>query len=196
MKALAPVTLVALLALHAGTASAQSRFSASPAATQKEASSQAASAFPAGARIAYVDLDRVAAVSAEGKAVNAKLNELRAKKSAEVEARSKQVQELQHQLTQSAAVLSELARARLQREFQRAQVDFQRFSEDAQAEIREAQEDALQAFSAKLFPVIGEVAREKQLWAVFGSQSGLLWHDPATDLSDEVARRLDAATPR
>jgi outer membrane protein len=194
MKRFASVTLLALLASYGGDASAQSRFSSSAAATQKEA--PAAAAFPDGARVAYVDMDRVAEVSAEGKALNARLNQLRAKKSSEVDARGKQVQELQQKLAQGATVLNEVARVRLQREFQRAQVDFQRFSEDAQAEIQEAQQEALQAFSAKLFPVIGEVAREKKLWAVFGNQSGLVWYDPSTDLSDEVARRLDAAAKR
>ena len=88
------------------------------------------------------------------------------------------------------------ARVRLQRDFQRAQVDFQRASEDAQNALQEAQQETSQAFSAKLFPIIGEVAREKKIWAVFGNDSGLLWHDPATDLSEEVAKRLDASIRR
>jgi outer membrane protein len=76
-------------------------------------------------------------------------------------------------------------------------VDFQRFTEDAQVEVQEVQQELLQAFSARVFPVIGQVAKEKNLWAVFGSDSGLLWHNPALDLSEEVAKRLDgSATPK
>jgi outer membrane protein len=152
--------------------------------------------FPAEARVAYVDVDRVAALSAEGKAANAKLNDLRTKKAAELEARSKQMQALQDKINQGTNVLSDGVRVRLQRDFQRAQVDFQRASEDARSEVEEAQQETSQAFSAKLFPIIGEVAKEKKIWAVFGNESALLWHDPAMDLSEEVAKRLDASAKR
>lgn len=143
-------------------------------------------------RIAYVNIDRVVALSAEGKAATTRLDELRTKKSAEVAARSKQVEALQAKLSAGATVLNDVARTRLQREFQRAQVDFQRFSEDAQAELQEAQQQALQSFNAQLFPVIRQVATEKNLWAVFGTDSGLLWFNPSADLTDEIAKRLDA----
>lgn len=157
---------------------------------------QPAASFPADARVAYVDIDRVAAISAEGKAASAKLEELRAKKSADLEARSKQVEALQNRINAGTSVLNDVARTALQREFQRAQVDFRRASEDAQADVEQARAETMQVFGAKLFPIIGEVAKEKKIWAVFGNESGLVWHDPATDLTEEVARRLDAAAVR
>ena len=152
-----------------------------------------AAAFPAEARVAYVDVDRVAVISAEGRAAGARLNELRTKRSADQEARSKQVEDLQNKITLGAGVLNEAALTVLRRDFQRARVDFQRASEDAQADVEQARQETMQAFGAKLFPIIGEVAKEKKIWAVFGNESGLVWHDPATDLTDEVAKRLDAA---
>jgi outer membrane protein len=84
----------------------------------------------------------------------------------------------------------------LQRQLQRAQVDLQRSSEDAQSELQSLQQETYQVFSAQLFPVIQQVAKEKKIWAVFGNESGLLWHDPAIDLSDEVAKRLDATAKK
>jgi outer membrane protein len=153
--------------------------------------------FPDGVRLGYVDVNLVAALSGEGKAVAAKLQELRSRKSAEVTERSKQVETLQLKLSQGESVLNAAARTQLQRQFRRAQIDFQRFTEDAQAEVQEAEQEMIQAFNARLFPVIGQVAKEKNLWAVFGSESGLLWHDPALDLSEEVAKRLDgSAAPK
>jgi len=157
---------------------------------------QPAMAFPVEARVAYVDVDRVAAFSAEGKAASANLEALRAKRSVDLEARRKKVEALQEKLNVGASVLNAAAAAALQREFQRAQVDFRRASEDAQADIDYARQETMQAFSAKLFPIIGEVAKEKKIWAVFGSDSGLVWHDPATDLTEEVAKRLDAAATK
>ena len=92
-------------------------------------------------------------------------------------------------------MLNEAAYTRLQREFQRAQLDFQRFNEDAQAEMQDTQQQLWRAFTTRIFPVVGQVATEKNLWAVFSSESTLLWHAPAIDLSEEVAKRLDAAVP-
>jgi len=156
-----------------------------------------AAAFPDGAKLGYVDIERVAGLSKDGKAAAAKLAEITKLKEAEVVGRSKQVEALQQKVAQGGSILSEAAFVRLQREFERAQVDFQRFREDAQAEVQDARQQLLQAFTARLFPVIGQVATEKNLWAVFSNESTLLWHNPALDLSEEVARRLDApATPK
>jgi Skp family chaperone for outer membrane proteins len=159
-------------------------------------SQPARAAFPADARIGYVDLERVASLSSEARAATTKLQDLRAKKAAEVAERGKQVDLLRQKMTQGSALLSETAMTRLQREFERAQIDFQRFSEDAQAEVQATQQELLHAFTSRLFPLVGEVATEKKLWAVFSNQSNLLWHAPAIDLSEEVARRLDAAAPK
>jgi len=153
-------------------------------------------AFPKDSKIGYVDLDRVAALSNEGKSATAQLAALRTKKAAEVAERSKQVEALQQKLSAGGAVLNEAAVTRLQREFQRAQLDFQRFNEDAQAELQDRQQQLWRAFTTRLFPVVGQVATERNLWAVLSSETNLLWHLPAIDLSDEIARRLDAAPPQ
>jgi Skp family chaperone for outer membrane proteins len=148
--------------------------------------------FPDGAKLAYVDLDKVAALSGEGKVAATKLEALRSKKSEEVSERGRQVESLQQKLLQGAALLNDDARAQLQRAFERAQIDFQRFAQDAEAEFRNAQQQVQVSFTRRLFPVIGEVAKEKDLWAVFSVDS-LLWANTALDLSEEVAKRLDAA---
>ena len=77
----------------------------------------------------------------------------------------------------------------------RVQVDLQRFTQDAQAEVQSTQEQMLHMFMQHLFPIVGLVASEKKLWAVFTVDSSTLWHDPALDISDEIAKRLDSATP-
>ena len=167
-----PVTLgILLVSLSSIEARAQGRyaFSAAPVVQNQLPARETAAVFPEEARVAFVDVERVAALSGEGRAATAKLDDLRTKKSAEVSARGKQVEALQAKLTQGETVLNDAARTRLQREFQRAQIDFRRFSEDAQAEVQEAQQETLRGFNAQLFPLIGQIAKEKKLWAVFGN---------------------------
>ena len=187
-----------VLCVLAITASNTSAFGQSPTLT---AASQPLAAiresFPKDSRIGYVDLEKVAALSSEGKSATAQLEALRSKKAAEVASRGKQVESLQEKLSAGSAVLNEPSLTRLQREFQRAQLDFQRFSEDAQAEVRDTQQQLWRAFTTRLFPVVGQVATERNLWAVFSSESTLMWHHPAIDLSVEIATRLDAtAAPK
>jgi outer membrane protein len=148
------------------------------------------------ARIAYVDLDRVASLSSAGKAAAAQLDQMRSKRNAELAERSKQISALEQKASLSASVLNDEARLRLQREYQRARVSFDRLRDDVQTEVQELQEELLRAFTARVFPVIDEVAKERKLWAVFSSEANLVWHDPAIDLTEEVAKRLDAKPQR
>jgi Skp family chaperone for outer membrane proteins len=146
-------------------------------------------------KIAYVNLDRIASLSAEGKAAAATLQRFRDRKAGEVAERGKQVEALQAKLSQGESVLNDDARQRLRRQFDRAQIDFQRFTQDSEAEVQDLQQQLMSAFTAKLFPIIGQVATEKNLWAVFNlSESGIIWQNPAFDLSEEIARRLDASS--
>jgi outer membrane protein len=189
---LAAVSVVTLVCL---TADARAQSVGSLPATQEPASR--AGAFPDGARIAFVSLERVASGTAAGKAFTAKIEALRTKKTAEVTERGKQVEALQSKLSQGESVLSDTAREQLRREFERASVDFQRFTQDAQEEMQRLQQELQNAFAAKLFPVVGQLATEKDLWAVFSQdESGILWKNPALDLSDEVATRMDAQVPQ
>jgi outer membrane protein len=147
------------------------------------------------ASVGFIDLERVASLTREGKAANAQLDQLRTQKRTEVDARGKQVEALQTRLSAADSVMSADARVQLQRQYDRAQVELQRFTQDAQAEVQSAQEQMLHTFMQHLFPIVGLVASEKKLWAVFTVDTSTLWHDPALDISDEIAKRLDNATP-
>ena len=148
----------------------------------------------ADARIGFVDLGRVASLSKEGRALVAKIEDLRVKKEFEVEARGKDVAALQDKLAQASAVLNETARDQLRKQFERAQVDFQRFTQDARTEVAQVQRELEQAFMQKAFPAIADVAKERALWAVFSvGESGLVWREPTLDISEEIANRMDTA---
>ncbi len=189
--------LAGLVVLSVATAAAAQPLSRTGPAGESAASLGQPGGLPAGSAVGFVDLARVAAMSTEGKALTSRLVELREKKAAEVADHGREVQALQSRLSGPDSHLSDSAREQLRRQFERAQVDFQRFSQDADDEVRRMREELQQAFATKLFPVIGDVAKEKNLWAVFSTETeGLLWHDPALDLSDEVARRMDASTAK
>jgi len=150
-------------------------------------------AFPEGAKYAFINIQRIASESAEGKTSSSRIEALRAKKAAELSEKNKTVEALQAK--QRSAVMSEAASAQVQRDIDKAQVDIQRMTQDAQAELQDLQNELQLDFQRKIGPVIEALAREKGLQLLFSqTDSGLVWADGGLDLTLEVIRRLDAAS--
>jgi outer membrane protein len=151
-----------------------------------------AAPFPAGAKLAVVDLQRIANESAEGKAASAKIQSLNQKKVAELNDKNKELQAAQQKLV-AGALLTDSAKAQIQKEIDRLNRDIQRFTQDAQAEVEDLQQQVQVEFQRKLMPIIELVAVDKGVQIVFASDTGLVWSDTAIDLTAEVIRRFDGA---
>ena len=127
-----------------------------------------------------------------GKAATTQLDALRGKKAAEVAERRKQFQALQTKLADGASLMNTEALAKLQRDVERTGRDLERFTQDAQDEVQQLQVQLQRSFGEKLFPVIGEVAQARSLWAVLRLEPAtVLWYDKALDISDDVVAKLD-----
>jgi outer membrane protein len=149
--------------------------------------------FPAGATIAFLDIQRVAAESSEGKAATTRVSALREKKLAELGARNKQLEAAQAKVNQP--VLSEEARAAAQKEIDKLNIEIQRAQQDADAEMQELQQQLQGEFQRKLSPVIQQVAIERGLLILLSrADAGMIWADPGLDLTADVIKKFDAAT--
>ena len=152
--------------------------------------------FPEGAKYAFVNIQRIANESIEGKSATGRVNALVVKKQAEGADRAKQLQAAQTKLEAGGSVMSESARALLQKDIDRLTIDIQRFNEDAQQEVQLLQNDLMGDFQVKLSPVIAAVATVKQLHMIFSSaDAGLVWGEPGLDITSEVIKMFDAAAP-
>jgi outer membrane protein len=151
--------------------------------------------FPVGAKVAYVNLQQVANLSAEGKSLTAKVQALMQKKQNEAAARQKSLADNQTKLQQSGTLLSEIARAALEKEIERQNVEGQRFQQDAQTEINELSQQLQNEFQQKLFPVLDLVAKEKGIDVLLSAaDAGLVWAAPGLDLTMDAVRKLDEKT--
>jgi outer membrane protein len=148
--------------------------------------------FPAGATIAYVDIQRVASESKEGQASTQKVQALEQKKLNDLTERNKQLTAAQQKM-QSGSLLSDEARAQTQKEIDRLNLEIQRGQQDAQAEVDELRNQLQRDFQRKLMPVITKLATEKSLQFLFSADAGIVWANPALDLTVEVIKRFDAA---
>ena len=123
--------------------------------------------FPAGAKIAFVNVQYIAANSAEGKVANNKVSALVQKKQAEIAASQKNP------------------------------ADAQRIQQQAQTDVQKLQNDLQTEFQKKLMPVLQQMAQEKHLSLLMSAQdAGLIWAEPGLDLTAEAIKRLDASTSK
>ena len=152
--------------------------------------------FPTGAKYAFVNIQRIAAESGQGKALSLRVQALNTKKVTELNDKNKALQASQQKLDSGASVLSEPARAQLEKDIDRQQTDIQRFTDDAQKEVQDLQNELQLEFQQKLGPIVQAVFNEKKLEILFSAtDAGVLIADPGLDLTSEVIRRFDVANP-
>jgi len=197
------------LALSAAPAFAQAARPAQPRpaapapATPAPAPAQAAPApppappapFPPGAKIAFVNLQQIANLSAEGKALTAKVQALMQKKQTEAQTKQKALADAQQKLQQSGTLLSDAARTALEKDVERMNVEGQRFQQDAQAEINEMSQQLQNEFQQKLFPILDSLVKEHDLHLLLSAaDAGIVAGNPGIDLTMEAVKKLDEKT--
>lgn len=183
----------------APTAPAPGRPASAAAAAQPAPTLQPPAPFPQGAKVAFVNLQAIAQLSADGKAANAKVQALAQKKQTEGATKTKTLQDNQQKLQTSGSVMNDTARAQLEKDIERQTVEGQRFEQDAQAELTELQQELQQEFQRKLMPILEALSKEKGLQALLSAaDSGVIWADPGLDLTLEAVKKMDtgAAAPK
>jgi Skp family chaperone for outer membrane proteins len=157
---------------------------------------QVAAPPPPPLRMAFVDLQRIAAESTEGKAASAKVQALTQKKSAELSEKTKALEANQQKIQQGGAVLSADVRAQAQKEIDRLTVEIDRFQQDANAEVQELQQQLQADFQEKLRPVLDGVVKELGIGLLFSAgDAGAIFIDPSLDITGDVIKRFDVAKP-
>jgi outer membrane protein len=152
--------------------------------------------FPEGTKFAFINIQRVAGESTEGKASTAKVQALNQQKVAQLNDLNKKLQADQAKLQQQTSVMSDAARGQLERDIDRQQKEIQRFTQDAQEEVQQLQQDLQNGFQGRLLPVIQQVVAERGLQILFSqNDSGIVWADSALDITNDVIKRFDAAAP-
>jgi Skp family chaperone for outer membrane proteins len=148
--------------------------------------------FPQGAKVAFVNLQAVFQLSADGKAAAAKVQSLTSQKQAQIAERQKLLQANQQKLQTGGTLMNEQSRAQLEKEIEKLTRELERFQQDAQAELNDLQQELNDGFQKKLFPVLQKMAEEKGLHMLFSAaDAGLIWADEGLNLTEEAVKRLD-----
>ena len=167
-----------------------------PAAAQPAPAPAPVAKFPEGTKFAFINIQRIANESAEGKVATTRVQALNQKKVTDLNERNKALQADQQKLQSSGGVMSDNARAELEKKIERQQVDIQRAQQDAQQEVQELQQQLQNEFQAKLMPIVQQVFNEKGLQILFSAgDSGIVWADPGLDITEDVIKRFDVGKP-
>jgi outer membrane protein len=153
-------------------------------------------AFPADAKLGFIDLQTIVSNSKLGKAGSARMKALTDKQAADLNAKSKTIQTLQQQIQQQTGVLSPQALQDKQAELGKLQREAQFAQQDWQAQVESLNKQLLDEFEGKALPIVEQIRNEKGLLAIFTIPSpGIAVFHPGLDLSAEVVKRLDAKYP-
>jgi len=187
MRPIATLTVCAALVLSVSS-SAFAQTTPSPAEPVKPA--PAPTLFPADAKVAFIDFQRITTTSISGRLALRMLQELQTRKVSELEAQNKQFQALTSK--REAGGLTGPALAQLGRELNRLQRDIQFAQQNAEVEIQQLENELHVGLQKQVTPVVAAIAKEKGVYAVLTAESGLFYLHPGLDISEEVVKRLDA----
>jgi outer membrane protein len=150
--------------------------------------------FPEGAKLAFVDLQRVVEQSAMGKAGSDQLKKLSDKLGADLAAKNKEIQALQAKINAQKGVASADSMNGWLKELDRLQRQAQFDQQNAQVEIDQMNQQLLNSFQVKVLPLIEELRKEKDLWMIFalGDNSPIAAAHAGLDLTGDLIKRLDA----
>ena len=168
---------------------------ATPAPAPPTAATAAPRPYPEGAKIAFIDMQGIAAGSVEGKSFSGRIQELTKKKTAEIAEKNKALEAARNKQSTGAAIMNDSARLALEKEIDKLTRDVQYAQQEAQADVQALQTELQVDFQRKLNPILEAVAKDKGLHMLVDIQnSGAVWVDTGLDLTAEVIKRLDAAT--
>jgi outer membrane protein len=149
--------------------------------------------FPADVKIGFVNMQYVVSESKYGKAGTDKLNALRSKREADNQGRIKQLQTLQNELNTQATVMAPAILQQKQQEISRLQAQLQFEQQQLQVDAEALENQLMQDFGEKVLPIVEQIRKEKNLWAIFtsGNGSNVAALMPGIDISADVIKILD-----
>ena len=175
---------IALSILAAGVAAAISAQTAAPAPAPATSGSA-----PAG--VAIIDAQRLALESAPGKEAYGRLQKLAAQKKDDLDKVEKDARDLVQKLSDQGSSMPADKLEALQKQADDKQKAWKRMQEDAQKDLQEAERKEMGALEGRIGPVVKEYFKEKRYAVVLDSRAGIIYADEATDVTDDVLKRIN-----
>ena len=158
--------------------------------------------FPAGAKVAFVNMQVIVADSKLGKSGQDRMKTLHDANTAKLSQRAKDIQALQAKIQSQQGVVNDATMQQSSRDLERMQREATTAQQQTQADEQNLNDDLLADFSKKALPIIEALRIERDLWVIFAVQDtndsggglAVASASQGLDLSAEVVKRLDASS--
>ncbi len=144
------------------------------------------------AQIAVIDVQRVLAQSAPGKAAYERLKKMQDDRAAKLQSMNNELKSLDEQINGKKMSLAEDKLAEMNKQFAEKKIALQRFAQDAEREMGEARDRQLQELEKQILPVINALGKEMGFAMIFNKyESGLVYASAAIEITDMVVKRFN-----
>jgi outer membrane protein len=144
-------------------------------------------------KVGLINSQEILDKSAEGKRALAQVQAADKKYADDIAKMDEAIKQLQNRLSTQRLTLTADAAAALQADIQKKQTDRKRAVEDATRAMQEIQARTFEKIQSDLIPLIEQVRKDRGLDLVYDVvKGGVVYFNPAVDLSDEIIRRYDA----
>jgi Skp family chaperone for outer membrane proteins len=145
-------------------------------------------------KVGVVNSQEVLEKSQEGKRVTAQLEAKNKTLQEDLVRLDDKIRDLETRLNTQRLTLSQEALANLAADLDKQRTERTRFVEDSRRELNDLQLRLFNRLQSELRPVITEIGKEKNLDLIFDvGGSGIIYFNPAIDLTQEVIQRYDAS---
>jgi len=123
----------------------------------------------------------------------AQLEERNRKNQQDLSKLDEQIRQLETKLNTQQLTMTQEAILSLSADLERKRTERQRMAEDANRDMQELQQRLFLKIQSEVMPVIAKLGQEKGIDVMLDLRaSGVLYFNPAIDLTDEVIKRYDA----
>jgi Skp family chaperone for outer membrane proteins len=146
---------------------------------------------PSTATVAFVSGQRLSNETVEGRAGQARVQNLQRQRAADLQAKQQALAAIRKQLAEAR---TEVDRARLQQQELQQQSDFERAATQAQVEFQALQRQIAGELKPKLEAAIADVVAGSNVQVVLSAETAVMWAAPGLDLTAAVIEKMDART--
>jgi Skp family chaperone for outer membrane proteins len=145
-------------------------------------------------KVGIINSQEILEKSIEGKKAIAQLEEKNRKTQQDLGKLDEQIRQLETRLNTQGLTMTQEAMLSVSADLDRKKTERQRMAEDASKEMQELQQRLYIKIQSEVMPIIAKLGQEKGLDFILDLRaSGVLYFNPAIDLTDEVIKRYDAS---
>lgn len=144
-------------------------------------------------KVGVINSQEILEKSIEGKKAISQLEERNRKNQQDLSKLDEQIRQLETKLNTQQLTMTQEAILSLSADLERKRTERQRMAEDANRDMQELQQRLFLKIQSEVMPVIAKLGQEKGIDVMLDLRaSGVLYFNPAIDLTDEVIKRYDA----